>query len=58
MQIPARILFLQSLFTFEGEAARADGLDSTRNPYREGSQEYASWFKGWLTPDRLPDKLT
>jgi hypothetical protein len=51
-----RHLLLGSLFVTEGEAARADGLDVSRNPYREGTQEHTSWLKGWLTPNALPEE--
>jgi hypothetical protein len=54
MQIPPKLL-LGSLFTFEGEAARADDLEVTRNPYRQGTQEHASWLKGWLTPPAVEE---
>jgi hypothetical protein len=54
MNIPPP-LFLVSLFVLEGEQARADGVNDARNPYREGTQEHASWLRGWLTRDALPE---
>jgi hypothetical protein len=56
MTLPHEML-LGSLFTLEGESARADGLEVTRNPYSEGSQEHANWLKGWLTPQSRQDGL-
>ena len=54
MNIPPKLL-MGSLFVFEGEQARADGVDAAHNPYREGTQEHANWLRGWLTPDTLPE---
>jgi hypothetical protein len=47
MKVPPMLL-LGSLFVFEGEQARAHGMDATANPYREGTQEHANWLQGWL----------
>jgi len=48
-------LMLGTLFTLEGEVARADGLAASCNPYREGTEQHANWLRGWLTPDALPE---
>jgi hypothetical protein len=57
MNVP-RPLLLGTLFVLEGEAARADGVDSFHNPYDEGTQQHGSWLRGWLAPDALPNDLS
>jgi hypothetical protein len=39
----------------EGLQARAHGVSGEANPYRAGSQEFASWARGWKSADEKSD---